>query len=135
MEKKSLPQPRPVLLPLSRQRGSRKSISSALLIISTRGNQPVCRRHKMRKNFCLSKELFFARKLRQGFLKNLQFYTDLFFKKDLFIIYLFIYFWLHQVLVAAHVLLSSCGRVGFLSSCGMRTPEHMGSVVCSTQAL
>lgn len=76
MERKSLPQPRPVLLPLSRQKGSRKSISSALLIISTRGNQPMCRRHKMRKNFCLSEDLFFARKLRQRFLKNLQLYTD-----------------------------------------------------------
>ena len=37
---------------------------------------------------------------------------------------------------AVHGFLSSCSGVGFLfSSCGMQAPEHLGSVVCSKQAL
>ena len=50
-------------------------------------------------------------------------------------IYLFT-FWLHWVLVEAHMIfivahrfLSSCGVGVFLSSCGTQAPGHMGSVV------
>ena len=60
----------------------------------------------------------------------------------------FFFLWLHRVFVAAHGLLSSCGvrvfslclwyvgsRVRELCSCGVWTPERMGSVVCGTWAL
>ena len=83
--------------------------------------------------------------------------SSLFFPHDLFIftflkIYLFIlfYFWLRWVLVVAcGIFVEARGifccsawaslqfwRVGFLfSSCGVKAPEHVGSVVCGTPSL
>ena len=46
---------------------------------------------------------------------------------------LFIYFWLHWVLVAARRLFVVV--CGLLSSCGAQAPGCVGSVVCSMQAL
>ena len=41
---------------------------------------------------------------------------------------IFIYFWLHRVLVSAHET-SHCGVRTALSSCGARAPELVGSVL------
>ena len=44
-----------------------------------------------------------------------------------FQIFIYLFIWLHQVLVAAHRIFVAVR--GLLSSCGARAPEHVGSVV------
>ena len=50
--------------------------------------------------------------------------------------YFFIYyFWLHEVLVAALGLFSSCGKQGLHSRCGVPASQGGGSSRCGAQAL
>ena len=55
-------------------------------------------------------------------------------------LFIYLIFWLRRVLVAAHrIFLEACGlfvvELRLLSSCGVRAPGCVGSVVCGTQAL
>ena len=53
----------------------------------------------------------------------------------IYFIYLFIYFWLHWVFVAAHGLFSDCGERGLLFVGGARISHCGGFSCCGAQAV